>query len=142
MIKKTVSKRGKNVKRETEETCARRDLCYNQGMKTVLYRAEQLSALERKIRIWTAVFALVCAAVAEVMLDRPFASPVLSVDSAEGGCMPDGAAIEPEGAAIELGALDANDSLAEAEETDEVAVQPASAAARAKAARVEATFVA
>ncbi len=30
-------------------------------MKTCFYRAEHVSALERKNRIWTAVFALVCA---------------------------------------------------------------------------------
>lgn len=33
-------------------------------MKTCFYRAEHVSALERKNRIWTAVFALVCAVTA------------------------------------------------------------------------------
>ena len=33
-------------------------------MKTCFYRAEHVSALERKKRIWTAVFALVCAVTA------------------------------------------------------------------------------
>ncbi len=37
-------------------------------MKTCFYRAEHVSALERKNRIWTAVFALVCAATAGLCL--------------------------------------------------------------------------